>query len=201
MSASACVAAHWAEHILANPCHWLQSHAAADCPTFLTSSAAVSAIYFLLSNFGRRMLEHQPEAASAAVLAAGEALLLALQGQSLVREALASAAVALYAAAALPAAAPAALARCLSQGLMPPAEHGQAGNGQPKQLLLPSEAPASAAALTGLTVDQATSIVAAAPAVGLLDGHLRQRGASLEAELAKLAPITRVCAIRGEFCV
>ncbi|KAL4419934.1 hypothetical protein ABPG75_007032 [Micractinium tetrahymenae] len=150
----------------------------------------ISAVYFLLSLFGREVLERQPEAAAAAVLAAGEALLLALQGQSLVRESLASAAVALYAAAALPAAAPAALARCLAQGLMLPAEDGQ-GCSRPLQLLLPTEAVAAGAAA------QAPSAADAAAPFGLLDGHLRQRGASLAAELAKLSPISRVCAIRG----
>lgn len=140
------------------------------------------------------MLEREPEAARAAVLAAGEALLLALQGQALVREALASAAVALYAAAALPAAAPAALARCLAQGLMLPR---QDGGGQLPRLMLPEEAPAADAPLAGVSDAQEGFEEQAAAPVGLLDAHLRQRGASLAAELAKLAPISRVCAIRG----
>lgn len=161
-------------------------------PTFPRLPAAVSAVYFLLSLFGRGMLERRPDAAAAAVRAAGEALLLALQGQSLVREALASAAVALYAAAVLPAAAPAALAACLSQGLMLPGgqEQEQSG-GQPQpQLLLPGQAAGPYAA-------QAASTAEAAAAAGLLDAHLRQQGTSLAAELAKLAPINRVCAVRG----
>lgn len=148
----------------------------ASCPR-----PAVSALYYLLTAFGRTMLEQQPAAATAAVLAAGHALLAALQGQALVREALASASVALYAAAALPAAAPAAMAHCFAQGLLSDAP----------QLLLTAHAATGAAAAGG-----------APPSPGMLDEHLQQRGGSgsgagLAAELQRLAPVNRICALRG----
>lgn len=131
------------------------------------------------------MLAEQPDAATAAVAAAGEALLLALRGQSLAREALASAAVALYASAALPAAAPAALARCFAEGLLAAEADGAA---PPLHLLLPGEtAPAAGAAFAGT----------APPPAGLLDAHLRQEGSSLVAELRRLPPLSRLCAVRG----
>lgn len=153
------------------------------------------------------MLEEQPEAGAAAVVAAGQALLAALQGQALVRESLASAAVALYAAAALPAAAPAAMARCLAQGLMlaDPLLSGEARQqqqqgqqqegsqpGGPPELLLPGQGACQAVAGP---VGQAPALRAPS---GLLDAQLRERGASLADELARLPPINRVCAIRGE---
>ena len=149
------------------------------------------------------MLRQQPEAAAAAVTAAGEALLLALQRQALVREALASAAVALYAAAALPAAPPAAVARCFAEGLLlaQPQQHipnggtssSVGGSGEqppPVLLLLPGEPAAEAA--EGQR----------AP-IGLLDARLQQRQqhggrkAGLSAELRRLPPLSRLCAIRG----
>lgn len=126
------------------------------------------------------MVEAQPEAGAAAVAAAGETLLLALQGTALVREALASAAVALYSAAALPAEAPAAVARCFAHGLLLAGD----GGGAAPELLLPGEGVAAAAA--------------PAPC-GLLDAHLQRRGSGrgLAAELQQLPPLNRICAIRG----
>lgn len=164
-------------------------------------------MYYLLSAFGRPMLEQQPAAGAAAVTAAGDALLVALQGQALVREAMASAAVALYAAAALPDAPPAALARCFAQGLLCSGGSGSAVVGQPTpMLLLPTEAEGSAAAMACGAGDIA---------VGLVDSHLRQRQAQpnsdssrgsgrgsssqggLAGELRQLPPLNRICAIRG----
>lgn len=157
-------------------------------------------MYYLLSAFGRPMLEQQPAAGAAAVTAAGDALLVALQGQALVREAMASAAVALYAAAALPDAPPAALACCFAQGLLLGGSSAAAGQPAPV-LLLPEEADAegSAAAMAGGAADFA---------VGLVDSHLRQRQAQphsgssssrggLAGELSQLPPLNRICAIRG----
>lgn len=131
------------------------------------------------------MLAEQPVAAAAAVAAAGEALLLALRGQSLAREALASAAVALYASAALPAAAPAALARCFADGLLASEASGAAA--PTPRLLLPGEAAPAAGA----------AAAAASPPVGLLDAHLQRQGSSLVAELRRLPPLSRLCAVRG----
>lgn len=159
----------------------------------------------MLSAFGQTILEQQPEAAAGAVAAAGQALLVALQGQALVRESLASAAVALYAAVALPAAEPAALARCFAEGLVlgvsgidgsssGSSANGTASGGElqavaPLRLLLPGEAAGGAGG--------------SAPAVpcGLVDAWLRARqggtGASLASELQRLPAINRICAIRG----
>jgi hypothetical protein len=137
-------------------------------------------------------------------VAAGEALLLALQGQALVREAMASAALALYAAAALPSAAPGAVARCFAQGLLlpdPAADQGSRNSSTSGSstrisssssnqfvLLLPEEAAAGQA-----------SAAASASGVGLLDAHLlRQGGGGLACQLRRLTPLNRVCAIRGE---
>lgn len=136
------------------------------------------------------MLEQQPEAGDAAVRAAAQALLVALQGQALVREALASAAVALYAAAALPAAQPAALARCFAEGLVLAGSGGEQPAASPLRLLLPGE---TAAADGGGS--------ASAPPCGLVDAQLRARqggaGAGLAAELCRLPALNRICAIRG----
>lgn len=114
--------------------------------------------------------------------AAGEALLQALQGQALVREALASAAVALYAAAGLPAVDPAALACCLAEGLfLDGASQGAT------VVRLPRE---------GVSINATT---APAP-VGLLDAHLQQRhggGQGLAPQLRRLPPLNRICAMRG----
>lgn len=144
------------------------------------------------------MLEQQPEAAAAAVAAAGQALLVALQGQALVREVLASTAVALYAAVALPAAEPAALARCFAEGLVLSGGSGGGGSScgeqpavTPLRLLLPGEAAGAGAG----------SSSAPAPPCGLVDERLRARqggtGASLAAELQRLPALNRICAIRG----
>lgn len=163
---------------------------------------AVSALYFMLSHFGSALLDTEPEAGAAAVVAAGEALLVALQGQVLVREALSSAAVALYAAAVLPAADPAAVARCLAQGLVlpPPAvqgeqqgeqlrrEEGEEWQDQELTLLLPGQA----------AMARAAADAAAEVPLGWFGAALRQRGSCLAAELRRLAPLNRACAIKGE---
>lgn len=178
-------------------------------PRFSPACPAVSAMYYLLSSFGRPFLEQQPAAGAAAATAAGDALLLALQGQALVREAMASAAVALYAAAALPAARPAALARCFAQGLLVGSGSGAAGGGAAPLLLLAEEADGSASKAAA-----AVGSGAVGPAIGLVDAHLRQRQArpdsavtsgsshdsgqsGLAEELSRLPPLNRICAIRG----
>lgn len=168
-------------------------------------------MYYLLTAFGRPMLEQQPAAGAAAITAAGDALLGALQGQALVREALASAAVALYAAAALPAAPPAALARCFARGLM------LGGGGSDASAAVEPDGPVLLLATEAEGGTPAAADGAAEPAVGLVDAHLRQRQAhssgsgtssssdesgspgqgGLAGELSSLPPLNRICAIRG----
>jgi hypothetical protein len=173
-------------------------------PPFLAPSphVAVSAMYYLLSLHGGAMLAEQPAAGASAVVAAGDALLCALSGRALVREALASAAVALAAAATLPAAPPAALALCLAEGLLLVPGGAEGGDdaadsspGQPLALLLlPEEAEGGAESGTaGSTAPPAGRLP-----LGLLDCQLRQRGmGGLAAELRRLPPISRLCALRG----
>lgn len=106
----------------------------------------------------------------------------------LAREALASAAVALYAAATLPAASPQATALHFAEGLlMPPAA-------------APAAAGAASLRLVALGADAAVSSGDGAlegPPLSLLDAKLRSGGSSLVAELHRMPAISRVCALKG----
>ena len=136
-------------------------------------------------------LSRTPQA-EAAVLEAGTALLEALKGTTLAREALSSAAVALCAAAVLPAAsAPDSLVVCLAQGLRLAPSAVQ---------LLPAPAGEAGAPLSAAAADGRVLVVAEAGpghVVGLVDAQLRQQDSSLAAELATIPDLNRVCALRG----
>jgi hypothetical protein len=100
-----------------------------------------------------------------------------LQGNLLVREALASAAVLLYAVAALPDQRPDTMALAIARGLLCPGE----------QLELPPAADS--------TSSSQQQQAGAGP--GLLDTLLQQQGTSLVQQLQTLSPVGRICAIRG----
>ncbi|GIL79887.1 hypothetical protein Vretifemale_9023, partial [Volvox reticuliferus] len=117
----------------------------------------------------------------------GRAMLRALQGRALVREALASAAVVLWAASLLPDVAPGAAAAAFGQGLFlastlspsPPAGKGNAAG----PVLVYGE-PSG-----GLAADR--------PLGGWLDDWLRDRGSNLVLEIRRFSPIGRICSLKG----
>lgn len=106
----------------------------------------------------------------------------------LAREALASAAVALYAAATLPAASPQATALHFAEGLlMPPAAAPAAAGAASLRLVVPG---------VGAAVSSGDGALEGPP-LSLLDAKLRSGGSSLVAELRRMPSISRVCALKG----
>ncbi|GLC36743.1 hypothetical protein PLESTB_000787500 [Pleodorina starrii] len=122
-----------------------------------------------------------------AVVLAGTAMLRALQGRVLVREALASAAVVLWASSLLPYVTPGAAAAAFGQGLFFSSPGGSGGGG------------AGAGPGAVLVYDSAGATQAGeAPLGSWLDEWLRNhRGSSLVSELRRFSPIGRICSLKG----
>lgn len=117
-----------------------------------------------------------------------------VQGSVLAREALASAAVALYAATTLPAATPQAVALHFAEGLLRP----------PPQTIHPSsegghaeDAKRNRPTATRLVAAAGGPTALEAPPLGLVDTQLRDGGSSLVHQLQGLPDIARVCALKG----
>jgi hypothetical protein len=113
------------------------------------------------------------------------------QGRALIREALASAAVVLWAAALLPHVAPGAAAAAFGQGLffgIAPPPPPPAGDGA-----------ADAAGTQVLVYDSGAAglVPGDAPLNAWLDEWLRSRGSSLVSELRRFSPIGRICSLKG----
>ncbi|GAB4815827.1 hypothetical protein N2152v2_002873 [Parachlorella kessleri] len=140
-----------------------------------------------------------------------------MQGSVLAREALASAAVALYAAATLPSGDPRAAALHFSEGLLLPgpaavdtpaplgAGAGSTTAAPPAAALGGGSIPTPAAELrlrkpggvAKLVAERGGPGAVEGPSLGLLDEELRSRGSCLVAELQSLPAISRVCALKG----
>jgi hypothetical protein len=119
-------------------------------------------------------------------------MLSALQGTLLVREAMASAAVVVWAAAVLPAVPPAAAALVFAAGLMP--------QQLPERCVAAAaaaaeSAPLSAAVSTGPAL--ASQLLHCFSSSSLLQQHLAASGSSLLAELQAIPAAAKVCAVRG----
>ncbi|EFJ43357.1 hypothetical protein VOLCADRAFT_96436 [Volvox carteri f. nagariensis] len=139
-----------------------------------------------------------------AVVLAGTAMLRALQasvvvqwgeGRALVREALASAAVVLWAASLLPGVPPAAAAAAFGQGLF----FGGSATGSVLMYDAIVGGGAAAAAAVSITSTSASPLAPGdAPLGSWLDDWLRnQRGSSLVSELRRFSPIGRICSLKG----
>lgn len=132
----------------------------------------ISTCYYLVTYCGEDMA--QTEEGVLAMVACARVMISALQGEVLVREAMASAAVLIWAVAAQPGVAPDVSARMFAEGLF----FSPGGSGQEA---IPS--------LVGSQVADEVS--------GFLDTHLRRGGSSLAAEMQHFSALGRVCALKG----
>lgn len=124
------------------------------------------------------------------------ALFTRRQGRALVREALASAAVVLWAASLLPAVEPGAAAAAFGQGLFFAASPTVVAGATVGSIPVYDSSYGS-----GSVVDAAAAVAAAVgtypPLGGWLDEWFRSRGSSLVAELHRFSPIGRICSLKG----
>jgi hypothetical protein len=129
--------------------------------------------------------------ASASICESAQSMLCALQGSLLVREALASAAVVVWSAAALPAVPPTTAALAFAAGLMrdhlPPGLVAAVG----------VAAPDAAAASAGTVSMRAQQLLQTWHNSSLLEQQLAAQGRSLIVVLQDMPLVARVCALRG----
>ncbi|KAK9830510.1 hypothetical protein WJX72_012147 [[Myrmecia] bisecta] len=130
---------------------------------------AISSLYYLLVTYGSDIAMEGGAAGRHAILTAAEAMLEALQGASLAREALSSAAVALSAAARLPSVQPAVSALEIAEGLDLAPQPGMLG---------------LAEGLQGIDA-------------GIVAEQLAAAGTSLPQRLRQLSAFAKICALKG----
>lgn len=179
---------------------------------------AINVLYMLLQHYGEHMraaaVHAPPETAAAAASAqaaaeaaggpgalavaaiceAAQSMLSALHGLLMVREALASAAVVVWAAAVLPAVPPTAAALAFAVGLMP----GQVPAGIAD---IAAGSAADAVGSTGSSTDgvstRARELLQEWRENSLLEQQLALNGTSLALQLQKAPAVARVCALKG----
>ncbi|KAF6263138.1 putative death-receptor fusion protein-domain-containing protein [Scenedesmus sp. NREL 46B-D3] len=144
---------------------------------------AISALYYTVQQQGKHLAGPAGAQGAAAVAAAADCMLEALQGTALVREAMASAAVVVWAAATLPDVPAAAAAAAFAAGLTP----GQ----------LDKSAEAGAKPCVTITNTSSFSLQEVWSSSSLLEQLLQARGSSLVLELQRASPAGRVCALKG----
>jgi hypothetical protein len=143
---------------------------------------AISVLYYTVQQQGKHLAGAAGVQGAAAVAAAAECMLEALQGNALVREAMASAAVVVWAAATLPDVPAAAAAAAFAAGLTPCQLHAAA----PQEVATGSLSSSSSMSLQEVWASSS-----------LLEQFLQARGSSLVAELHRASPAGRICAVKG----
>ena len=148
---------------------------------------AITLVIHLLSCHGTTLVLANDGDGEAAVLKAADAMLLGLRSRALIREAVVSAAVAVWQAALLPEVPPAAAAYAFARGL----SLGAGGSGG---AALPPNAALEAAWLEGSVVERALAARAGAAAAA---ADRAAYGSVFAAELARCSPLGRLCALKG----
>jgi hypothetical protein len=148
---------------------------------------AISVLYYTVQQQGKHLAGLAGVQGAAAVAAAAECMLEALQGTALVREAMASAAVVVWAAATLPEVPAGAAAAAFAAGLTP------------TQLDASSLASAAGAgsSTTSSSSNGTKSLQQVWSSSSLLEQLLQARGSSLVSELQQASPAGRICAVKG----
>jgi hypothetical protein len=152
---------------------------------------AISVLYYTVQQQGKHLAGPAGVQGAAAVAAAAECMLEAMQGTALVREAMASAAVVVWAAATLPDVPAGAAAAAFAAGLTPSQLDTSSS------LLAAAAAAAAGSSTTTSSCSGTKALQEVWSSSSLLEQLLQARGSSLVSELQRASPAGRICAVKG----